>query len=234
MHAKEEDTCAILTGDFIILGLTALGKAVNTMVVLCFCALYHTLSSTRDILQWSWVQCTYIRYRGTVLWLEKTAFLATYVWWNRQTTKIDKEIWDHSEFYWEILWHHFCIFLGTAAYAAVLSNQASLLILILFVTNPTCKHTLTGWGSRVYPNDWGSRVYPNDQGSQVCPHNQGSRVHPRGSQVYPNGWGSRARPGWGRRCVWALPSRFTLRAHGLGFTLTTITRIHLFCTAKNQ
>ena len=92
--------------------------------------------------------------------------------------------------------------------------------LIPFLTQSPCKCNLTGWGSRVYPNDWSSRVYPNR----------------RDSRVYPNGRGSQAWPGRGRRCAWglcpcgsryalaawALPLRFVLRAHGLGFALTTI------------
>ncbi len=65
--------------------------------------------------------------------------------------------------------------------------------------------------------------------------------------MYPNGQGSWARPGRGRRCARAFPSRLALRArglhyvlaaralplwfmllaHGLGFALTTIKGIHL-------
>jgi hypothetical protein len=41
----------------------------------------------------------------------------------------------------------------------MLINHASLLTLIPFLIQPPCKRTLTGWGSRVYPNNWGSRVY---------------------------------------------------------------------------
>ncbi len=58
--------------------------------------------------------------------------------------------------------------------------------------------------------------------------------------MYPNGQGIWVRPGWSRRCAWALPSRlalcavaraspsrFALLAHSLGFALTTIKWIHL-------
>ncbi len=120
--------------------------------------------------------------------------------------------------------------------------------LILLLTQPPCECTLTGRGSRVYPNNWGSQLYPNGWCSQVYPNSRGSRVYPKGwgSWVYPNGWGSRVRPGWERRCAWALPLPlglcpcrsdfalaarasplwFALCAHGLGFALTIIKWIH--------
>jgi hypothetical protein len=41
-----------------------------------------------------------------------------------------------------------------------------------------------------------------------------------GSRVYPNGQGSWARPGRGKRCARALPSRLALRARGLRYALT--------------
>ncbi len=40
-----------------------------------------------------------------------------------------------------------------------------------------------------------------------------------GSRVYPNGQGSWARPGRGKRCARALPSRLVLRARNLGFAI---------------
>ena len=51
--------------------------------------------------------------------------------------------------------------------------------LIPFLTHPPPHEcTLTGQGSRVYPNNRGSQVYPNLLGSRVCPNNQGGRVYP--------------------------------------------------------
>ena len=64
-------------------------------------------------------------------------------------------IWHYSEFYWEILWRHFQIFHDTAVYVAVavLSNQASILTLIPFLTQSPCKLTLTDRGRWVYPSN---------------------------------------------------------------------------------
>ncbi len=125
-------------------------------------------------------------------------------------------IWHRFEFIQFVLWLHSRIYFGTATYV----NYLTFLTLIRLLTQPPCKCTLTGRGSQVCPNNQGSRVYPNSQGTWVYPKGRGSRV-------YRNGQGSRARPGWGRRCARASPSRFALHAHGLGFALTTIKWIYL-------
>ena len=91
-------------------------------------------------------------------------------------------------------------FLRVSWYWRICRNVKSYLNSIL--TQPPCKRTLTGWGSRVYPNGRGSRARPG-----------------QGSRVFPTGWGSRARPGRGRGCARALPLRLALRSRGLGFAL---------------
>jgi hypothetical protein len=53
-------------------------------------------------------------------------------------------------------------------------------------------------------------MHLNYQDSQVRPNGQGSRMH-------PNGQGSWAWPGWGRRCVRALPLQLALCTRGSGF-----------------
>ena len=69
-----------------------------------------------------------------------------------------------------------------------------MVILIPFLTQPPHERTLTGRGSRVYPNGRGSEL----------------TLTGRGSRVYPKGRGSRVPPGRGRRCARASPSQLVV------------------------
>jgi hypothetical protein len=77
-----------------------------------------------------------------------------------------------------------------------------------------------GLGSWVYPNGWGSQVYPNGWGSQVCTLTVGAAG--RGRVGAGSVLGLCPRGLRNTLTAWALPLRFALCIHGLGFALTTI------------
>jgi hypothetical protein len=85
------------------------------------------------------------------------------------------------------------------------------------INNPTLlpNATLTIGATARSPNYRGSHVYPNYRGSRTQPQLSGLLHATLAAACNPNGRGSRVRPGWGRRCAWALPLRHALRACGL-------------------